>query len=165
MIWSHIITQAVIYSLITDGYLFALMIFTSPRIWAYTDYPEEIRNKIPPQTKAERLLSFILAIPWMLFTFTFPIYSVLLLKYNLGNSIPFWAAFANLFTLLLFANIIDLVILDWAIVSKITPKFVIMPGTEKADYKSFTKHYLGHAKSAIIQTILCIVVAAIICLI
>jgi hypothetical protein len=46
----------------------------------------------------------------------------------LGGEIPFWTAFLNVFALVFLATLGDLVILDWL---KITPEFVMIPGTEK----------------------------------
>ena len=50
-------------------------------------------------------------------------------------------------TMFTVANMGDLFFLDWLIVSKITPKFVIIPGSEAEDYKDFSHHYKGHAKA------------------
>jgi hypothetical protein len=56
----------------------------------------------------------------------------------------------------------DLVILDWLIVSRITPKFVIIPGSEKEDYKDFSHHYKSHAKAEIVLIPVCLVTGAIV---
>ncbi|MFC1802870.1 hypothetical protein ACFL0D_02765 [Thermoproteota archaeon] len=56
----------------------------------------------------------------------------------------------------------DLVILDWLIVSKITPKFVIIPGPQEEDYKDFSHRYKGHALASIPMILICALVAAII---
>ena len=56
----------------------------------------------------------------------------------------------------------DLVILDWLIISKITPKFVIITGTQEEDYKDFSHHYKGHTLAAIPMILICALVAAII---
>jgi hypothetical protein len=79
----------------------------------------------------------------------------------LGGEIPFWMAFLNVFVLLLLAVLGDLVILDWLIVSKITPEFVIIPGTEEADYKNFSHHYKAHLRAVVPLFLVCIVLAGI----
>lgn len=59
----------------------------------------------------------------------------------------------------------DLVILDWLIISKITPQFVIIPGTEKEDYRDLSHHYKGHVKAtAVLIPILTILATMISCL-
>ena len=162
MIISHLLTQGLLYMISATGYLFIFMRTTSPRVWGYTDYPEAIKKKVAPQTKKEKLLAIIVGVPWLLFVLGFPIVSTYLLKAKLGNEIPFWVAFLNLFVLILLLTIGDLVILDWLVISKLTPKFVIIPGTVEEDYKDFSHHYKGHAKAAIIQILLCLIIAGIV---
>ena len=79
----------------------------------------------------------------------FPFFSSYLLKTNLGNQIPFWAAFVNILAMSLLLSLIDVVILDWLIISKITPQFVIIPGSEKEDYSDLSHHYRAQAKASI----------------
>lgn len=162
MVITHLITHGLFYAVIMNGYLFLLMISTSPRVWGYTDYSKEIKDKVPPQTKREKLLAAMVALPWLLFVLGFPIFSTYLLKAKLGNEIPFWIAFLNLFVLVLLANVGDLVILDWLIISKLTPKFVIIPGSEEADYKDFSHHYKAHAQAAVVQLLICFILAGIV---
>ena len=56
----------------------------------------------------------------------------------------------------------DLEILDWPIISKITPDFVIIPGTEVEDYKDFSHHYKGHAVATAVLIPIFFVAAAVI---
>ena len=138
------------------------MITMSPRVWGYRDYPEIVKQKVPPQTKKEKALAAIVGLPWFIFVLGFPIVSTYMLKSNLGGEISFFKAFLNIYVLFSFATIGDLVILDWLIISKITPRFVIIPGTEVRDYKDFSHHYKGHAKAAILFIPLSLIIAAIV---
>ncbi|MCK4975777.1 MAG: hypothetical protein KAS36_02455, partial [Anaerolineales bacterium] len=99
---------------------------------------------------------------WMIFTLGFPIFSTYVLKSKLSGEIPFWTAFLNVFALVFLATLGDLIILDWLIVNTITPKFVIIPGTEKADYQDFSHHYKAHARSAFVLILLSIIFAGIV---
>ena len=162
MVWTHLLTHGPFYAVVVNGYLLLVMLTTSPRVWGYSDYSDAIKAKVPPQTKKERRLAVIIAIPWMIFTFGFPIVSTYVLKSRLGGEIPFWAAFLNVFVLAFLAVIGDLVILDWLIVSRLTPRFVMIPGTEKADYQDFSHHYKAHARAAVPLVLLCIVLAAVV---
>ena len=96
-------------------------------------------------------MALIVGMPWLLFVLGFPVISTYMLKARLGEEIPFWLAFLNLFVMLLLFNIGDLLILDWLVISRLTPRFVIIPGTVAEDYKDFSHHYKGHAKAAIFQ--------------
>ncbi len=162
MILAHIITQVFFYSILVTGYLLLMMVTISPRVWGYNDYPQEIKDKVPPQTRAEKRLAIIVSIPWFIIAFGFPIYSTIMLKAKLFGEISVLIAFFNLLAMFILATIGDLLILDWLIVSKITPQFVIIPGTEKGDYKDFSYHYKGHARAAVVTIPILLIIAAII---
>ncbi len=158
----HVIIQGLFYATVVNVYLFIFMITTSPRIWGYSDYPEVIKNKVPPQTKKEKIIGALVGLPWLIFVLGFPVYSTYTLKMKLGNEISFWTAFLNFSVLFLLANIGDVFILDWLIISRITPKFVIIPGTEEQDYKDFSHHFKGHMKATIGMVLLGLIMAGII---
>ena len=162
MVLTHLVTHGLFYAVIVNGFLLLIMVSTSPRVWGYSDYSEAIKAKVPPQTKQEKRLAIIIAVPWMIFSAGFPIYSIIVLKSKLGGEIPFWMAFLNVFVLVFLAVLGDLVILDWLIVSKITPKFVIIPGTDEADYKDFSHHYKAHVRAAVPLVLVCLVIAGIV---
>lgn len=150
MIVDHLLTHGLFYATVVTSYLLMVMVTTSPRIWGYNDYSPAIKDKVPPQTKGEKKIAGLIALPWFIFTLGFPVYSTLLLKAKLSGEISWEVAFINLFALFLFATIGDLVLLDWLIISKITPRFVIIPGTLKDDYRDVSHHVKGHAKSLIV---------------
>jgi hypothetical protein len=156
---SFSLIHGLIYGGGITGYLLLLMVTTSPRIWGYQDYPKRVKEKVPPQTRRERILAGILGTPFLIFTFSFPLYSVLALKTQLGGRITFIDAFLHLLILMTLFTFGDLVLLDWLLISKITPNFVIIPGSEAEDYKDFTHHYWSHLRAAVIMVILSAVIA------
>ncbi|MHA2295951.1 MAG: hypothetical protein ACXAEU_03560 [Candidatus Hodarchaeales archaeon] len=162
MILTQIILHGLFYAIIGTGYLFLFMITFNPRVWGYQDYPEAIKDKIPPQTRRERALAGIVGLPWFVFIIGFPFISTYTLKTQLEGEMPFEIAFLNIFVMVFIFFISDLVILDWIIISKITPQFVIIPGTEVEDYKDFSHHYKAHAKASIPLILICVVFAAIV---
>jgi hypothetical protein len=162
MVVTHLITHGLFFAVIFNGYLLLVMVLAGPRVWGYTDYPEVIKNKVPPQTQREKLLAAVIGLPWFIFVLVFPIFSTYVLKSKLGDEIPFLIAFLNLLVLFLLATVGDLVILDWLIISKITPKFVIIPGSERADYKDFSHHYKAHAKALVGLILVCLIIAGIV---
>lgn len=149
MVFNFLLKNGLFFGAVSTGYLFLIMVAFSPRVWGYTDFPEAIKRKIPPQTRKEKLLAAAIGLPWLAFVFAFPVYATYQLKSNLGNEIPFLTAFLSLFALYAFAALGDLVILDWLIVSTITPPFVMIQGTEWGDYKDFSYHYRGHLKATL----------------
>ena len=159
MVIRHILAHGLFYGSVLTAYLFLLMITFSPRVWGYKDYPERIKNKVPAQTGKERTLAAIVGAPWLAFVVAFPVFSTFALKSKLGGEIPFAAAFLNMFVMFLFATLGDLVLVDWLVISRITPGFVIIPGSVKEDYKDFSHHFKDHAKAAIPMAILGLIIA------
>ena len=157
-----ILVNSVFYAFIGNGYLLMLMYFFNPRIWGYQDYPDRIKEKIQPQTRRERGIAGLIAIPWMIFVVGFPIYSTFMLKTQQGNEIEFLLAFLNIFIMVALFFLGDLIILDWLIISKWTPDFVIIEGSVKADYKDFSHHYRGHAIATIPLLFICLILAAVV---
>ncbi len=162
MISKYILTQGLFFAVVVNVYLFLMMITLSPRIWGYSDYPEVVKNKVTPPTRREKLIGALVGLPWFIFVFGFPILSTYTLKAKLGGAFTFWIAFVHLVTMMMLTNLGDLVILDWLIVSTITPTFVIIPGSDAQDYKDFSHHYKGHGKATIIMFLLALILAGII---
>jgi hypothetical protein len=156
---AHIAMHGLFYGIVVTGYLFLIMIAFSPRVWGYMDYPDIVKRKVPAQTRKEKRLASIVGLPWFVFVAGFPVFSTFALKSKLGGEIPFAAALLNVLVMFLFATLGDLVLLDWIVISKITPKFVIIPGSTKEDYKDFSHHFKGHAKAAIPIVILGLIIA------
>ena len=156
------VINGVFYILIGAGYLFIVMVTFNPRIWGYQDYPERIKEKISPQTRKERVIAGLVSLPWVIFMLAYPLISTALLERDLGGEIPFEVAFLNIFFMVLLFFLVDLVVLDWLIISKMTPKFVIIDGTTAEDYKDFSHHYKSHAIAFIPLIVLCALFAVII---
>jgi hypothetical protein len=159
---AHIVTQGLFYGVIVTGYLFLTMIALSPRVWGYQDYPEAVKSKVPAQTKKERTIAWIIGLPWFVFVAGFPVFSTLALKSRLGGEISFLTALLNVLFMFLLATLGDLVLLDWLLISKITPRFVIIPGSDREDYKDFSHHFKGHAKAAIPTVMIGLLIAGVI---
>jgi len=162
MVASYIVMNGLFYGLVGTGYLFLMMIALSPRVWGYKDYPDVVKEKVAPQTRKEKTLAIIVGLPWFIFVLGFPVFSTFALKTRLRGEISFATAFLTVFVQFLCFSIGDLVFLDWLVISKITPKFVIIPGTNRDDYKDFTHHFKAHAKAAVPIIVLCLVIAGIV---
>ncbi len=160
MIIDHIITHGLFYGAVLTGYLFLFMIIFSPRVWGYQDYPDVVKKKVPAQTRKEKRLGAIVGGPWLVFVMAFPVYSTFALKAKLGGEISFLTAFLNVVVMLLAATLGDMVLIDWLLISRITPPFVIIPGSVKEDYQDFSHHFKGHAKASIPLALLGLVIAA-----
>jgi hypothetical protein len=156
---THSLQQGLLYGAAITGYLLLMMMAVNPRVWGYSDYPERVKLKVRPPTEEEKRLGWLIAAPYFLFMPLYPVYSVLQLKAVMGGAIGFPDALTHLLVLVTAATLGDLVILDWFIISKITPGFVVIEGSEPADYKDFTHHYVGHAYASVVIVALCAAVA------
>jgi len=154
--------QGLLYGTAITVYLLAMMMTVDPKVWGYSDYPERVKRKVPPPTREEKRLRWLWAGPYLLFFPTYPVYSLLRLRDMLGGAVSFTDALTHLLILAATASLGDLVILDWLIISKITPGFVVIEGSEPADYKDFTHHYVGHVYASVIIIAVCAVVAYIV---
>jgi hypothetical protein len=161
-----IIKTVVVDSLIFAGaanlYLFLIMITTSPRVWGYSDYPPVVKEKVLPPTSGERRKALVIGLPWLAFFLVYPLVAAYRMKAGMGGELTYAVAFVHLFAMLQLAALVDLVVLDWLIVSRITPGFVIIPGSVEADYSDLSHHYRGHAWAALAITLLASVFAAIV---
>lgn len=62
-------------------------------------------------------------------------------------------------------NLWDLLVVDWLIGCTITPKFIILPGTEgAAGYKNYAFHFRGFLIGTVISIVVGLIVAAVVSL-
>jgi hypothetical protein len=157
-----VVIDSLVFAGAANLYLFLMMITTSPRVWGYSDYPDVVKDKVLPPTQKERRAALILGLPWIAFLLAYPFVASYRMKAGLGDDFTYAVASVHFFAMLQSVSLVDLVILDWLIVSKITPGFVIIPGSVEADYKDFSHHYRGHARAALAITLLALAFAAIV---
>ncbi len=62
----YIVVHGSIFAIVFTLYLLAVMIGFSPRVWAMSDYPPEITEHVPPQTKKEKRKATLIYIPFMI---------------------------------------------------------------------------------------------------
>ena len=138
----------------------------SPRVWAMSDYPPEITNQVPLQTKEEKRTARIVYVPFLVIGVGYPLTAAYLLKILSGGVITLWNAFLTIFVIFLFGFLADYFILDWLIVGTLTPDWVILPGTEhmrEKEYKDFrVYHARGHLKGLLLVVLLSVGLAAIV---
>ena len=162
MILRAVVIDSLVFAGAANLYLFLMMITTSPRVWGYSDYPPVVKDKVLPRTRKEKRTALVMGLPWIAFFLAYPLVASYRMKAGLGGELTYAVAFVHLFAMLQLAALVDLVILDWLIISRITPGFVIIPGSVEADYKNFSHHYRGHAWAALAITLLALAFAAIV---
>ena len=162
MIFKTVVIDSLVFAGIANLYLFLMMITFSPRVWGYSDYPDVVKDKVTPPTRKEKWTAGLVGLPWIAFLLAYPFVASYRMKAGLGDDFTYAIAFLHFFAMFQLASLVDLVVLDWLIVSRITPSFVIIPGSVEADYKDFSNHYKGHARAFFAITLLALAFAAIV---
>jgi hypothetical protein len=106
--------------------------------------PKDIQDQVPPKTEKEKQWSLILGIPFLVLLIVVPFVSALTLKNQQGNDVSLFSLFADAFGVVFVFNLVDWLALDWLIFCTITPRFVVIPGTEgMPGYKDYFFHFRG----------------------
>jgi len=137
-----------------------LALWVNPRIFLH-DYPAKIQEKVPQKNKTEKRLSFVFGVPFMLLLLLGPFISTLTLE-AYGET-RFWALWLNAAGVVFVFNVVDWLILDWFIFCTLTPRFVVIPGSEgMAEYKDYWFHFRGFLHGTVYSTLGGFVIAGIV---
>jgi len=147
----HTLLHGLVLSIVASLYIIITMVI-KPRIWLQ-DYPQSIQDLLPPKDEKESRLSLILGIPFLILLFGIPLVSTILLRIH-NPEFSFLSLAMNAFGVSFIFNIVDWLLLDWLMFCTITPKFIVLPGSEgNAGYKDYRYHFRGF----LIGTVLSIV--------
>ena len=137
---SKILLDGAILSAIASLFLIAVLRF-NPRLFLQ-DYPQGIQSQVPPKTEREKRQSLVVGIPFLVLLFAVPFISTLTLKRQGGADVSFFQLFLNAFGVAFSFNLVDLLLLDWLMLCTITPRLVVIPGTEgNQAYKDYAFHF------------------------
>lgn len=157
----RILVHGALLSVLASLVLMSAVIF-NPR-FALKDLPRDIRESVPPLTKRETLQALIFFLPFMALIVGIPVLSALGLEAEGAADVSFGALFVHILGVLFVFFVVDLVVLDWLIYCTITPKRLVIPGTEgMAGYKDYLHHLRAHARGAVWLAIAALVLAAIV---
>jgi hypothetical protein len=114
----------------------------NPRVMLQ-DYPKDVQAAVPPKTEAEKRETVWWAILLVTLFFGAPLGAAIALKLQQPDSGFPEAALTALAVLVVF-NLWDWLIVDWLIFCTITPRFMVIPGTEGlAGYRDYGLHFRG----------------------
>jgi hypothetical protein len=157
--FTTILTDGAVLSLFASLWL-VLSLRVNPRIFLQ-DYPPKIQEKVPPKTKAERRLSWVFGLPFVLLLLLGSFFSTLSLRTQ-GNA-QFWALWLNATGVLFVFNVVDWLILDWLMFCTLTPRFVVIPGSEgMAEYKDYGFHFRGFLIGTVYSGVAGLIVAGVV---
>ena len=139
----------IVFSLLFSA-LLLVMIRINPEMML-NDYPPEIKARYGPASEKTKKQRKPFVILFFLIVFGVPLLSIMRLDQMIAGVPSFLEIFVNIFTLFLVFNIVDLLILDWLIFCAITPRFIVLPGTEgMAAYKDYGFHFRGFLMGCVI---------------
>jgi hypothetical protein len=124
------------------------------------DYPKDIQAAVPPKTAVEKRQMLYWLVPLWVAALGCPTLAALSIK---AASTSFLDLFLVAFGVFFLFNLIDWLVLDWLIFCTLTPKFVVLPGTEgMAGYKNYAMHFRGFLIGTVISVALGLIVAGIV---
>ncbi len=137
-------------------------VYFNPRL-ARRGLPEDIKREVPRLTRRERLRAIPFAILFLAAVVGIPLISALTLSGQQGGEVPLLVLWVHVFGVLFIASLFDLVVLDWLLYCTITPKRLVIPGTEgMAGYKDYRYHLRAHARGTLLMVVLALVLAAVV---
>ena len=140
-------------------------VYFNPR-FARQDLPKDIQDATPPLSKKEKLQALAFAIPFFALVVLVPFFSGFTLEAPAGSQVPFLVLFLHIFGVIFVFSLFDLLILDCLIYCTITPKFVIIPGTEGfAGYKDYGHQFRAHMRGTVLQVVFALLLAIVVILI
>lgn len=137
------------YNLGLTVLLFA-SVAVNPRMWLHR-MPKAAAEKVPPKTAGEKRAGIITGMPFLLVLLLYPFF------YALENGDSF-SGVLGIYLLFFFSfDIWDTLVLDLFVVCTVTPRWFMLKGTEKADYRD--KIY--HLKSGLKGLVFLLIVSAV----
>jgi len=160
---ARILRDGTLLAIIGSVYILAIMHY-DPRLFLNPgDFPKDILDAVPPKTEEEKRQAMILGIPFFVGLLGGPLLSALALQREAAGGVPLMNLSLHTFGVLMIPNLVDLVILDWLLFCTITPRFMVVPGTEGfTGYKDYRFHLRGHARGTALMAVLSVVVATVV---
>ncbi|NIM51732.1 MAG: hypothetical protein GTN78_25810 [Gemmatimonadales bacterium] len=142
-----------------------LAVFINPR-FARKGLPKEIQNKVPPLTMREKLQALFFFVPVIALMIGIPLAFGLALKSEHGSDVSYLALTGHILAVLLIANVVELVVVDWLVYCTITPKRLVIPNTEDlAGYRDYLHQLRSHARGAVLMVFLSPALAGVVMLV
>ncbi|MDP4092660.1 MAG: hypothetical protein Q8920_04795 [Bacillota bacterium] len=160
MLLSRALIDGLIFSVMFGG-MVSLIEILNPR-YELHNYPQEIRKSVKPKTKEEQKRFKLLAVPMLLILFIFLMATVI--HSYIALDVSYFVLFLHYLIIFMTWNIFDLLIMDWLIFCTLTPKFLIIPGTENNPaYKDFKFHLKGDLGKGTVLAFICAIFTSGIC--
>ena len=126
------------------------------------DYPEDIQKAaiLAEPTEKQNKSAKVFGLVGSLIIFAALI--LFGLFYFANSEVTFLKVFIFIFVIAMTWNVIDLLIMDWLIICIITPRWVVIEGTDGCKgYKDYMYHFKGFLIGCVYTTIMALVIAVV----
>jgi len=149
-----IFVHIAIYCVVISVYLF-FTVALNPRYWLHR-MPKAITEKVPPRTKKETRGITLLGLPFLVFMVAYPVW------YAITRTEGFFAPVLVLLAFFAGFTVWDTIVLDILLFCTITPRFIVIEGTTRADYKDKLYHVRAGLKGLIISACASVIIGGMI---
>lgn len=157
------LTYGIILSVLSSLLILGSLYFM-PRLWLQ-DMSKELQDLVPPKTEDEKRKSWYVGAPFLLLLLGMPFLAAWALNARTPGGATFGALFLTAFGVAFIFNLVDWLILDWLIICTLTPKFLVIPGTEgHPAYKDYARHFRGFLTGSVLSAILGLILGGIVAL-
>jgi uncharacterized membrane protein YbhN (UPF0104 family) len=161
--FSQFLTHAGIYIGLATLILGGLVLY-NPRLMMQ-DYPPAIKDVLPPKTEKEKKLSIWLGMPFLILLLVFPIYATFIFQAQSQGTAGFLQLVLYGFGITFAFNLWDWLVLDWLIFCTITPRQMVIAGSEgNPGYKDYAFHFRGFLIGTIFSLVMGLIAASIVVL-
>lgn len=158
----HTLITILLYGIPATVLISALLLaigLSNPRVMLQ-DYPKDVQAVVEPKTAQEKRQTLYWGIPFWVLLLGFPLLAALSAK---AVHQGFWEIFLSAFGVFFLGNLVDWLIIDWLIFCTITPKFIVLPGTEgMAGYKNYAMHFKGFLIGTVISVVVGLIIATLV---
>ena len=156
---------------VVDGLILSLALsvvilgslYLNPRLWMH-DYPADMRAKVPPLTRREKQVQLVVTVLFLAAGVGALVWAGTRLLAANGGQVTFLTAYVHIFLVLNIFNVFDAVVLDYLLIARLKPKFVMMPGTAGMEYlfEDWGMHLRNYLKGIVVCAVLALPAALLI---
>jgi len=164
------ISWALVGHALLDGVILSAVLFTlilgvvrfNPEIML-KDYPPDIKEKFGSMSATAQRQRIPVALVTPAALIGIVALSLRAVRAEAGGDLPFRATWVHLLVMFSAFNLLDWLVLDWLIVVRLRPKFMILPGAEGlAGYGDYGFHFRGFLVGTVITALTSVVVAGVV---
>ena len=158
-----ILFDGIVFALIGGAFILGIMAW-NPRLFLNKgDFPADILAAVPPKTPSERRQGLLVGIPFLLAIIAVPLMSTWQFRQQAGGEASLLLLALHAFAILMAFSLFDLLVLDLLLFCTITPRFMVVPGTEGfAGYKDRQFHLRAHARSLPWMAVVALIIAVLV---